>query len=314
MYRGAACFACKQLVGLQNISQQRDISTKRRHQQSISFQNSPILSICLEAFNWQSSAWRCWTRGSITSIPTIIAPRLCNICLPFNMCQHASHYPLYSRPPCIIFNLCFWFRPGISQSLGFERVTDVPPTSASRCSSACHQLEKAMMRIMYFRCTLLQVSAMRWQSWQKSEFCWQKKIIRVNSLQCQCCHSYCDWDLARTRKNQTNRLYSRLHFILVRILITFILVPIEVLCRNQNSKTSTWLPGMICTISGRSIAAILPAMADCLLSCCLFIKKHLFVRDVTQISVPLTRTSSAIAPAPMNMIRIPPEPIVSGMK
>ena len=51
-------------------------------------------------------------------------------------------YKLYSRPPCIVLNLCFWFRPGISHSLGFDPVTDVPPARASPCSSACQQLEK----------------------------------------------------------------------------------------------------------------------------------------------------------------------------
>ena len=163
MYRGAAYIASKQLVEWQNISQQQDISTKHRHQRSNSFKYSPILSIWFEALNWHISgfsAWRWWTRGSITSIPTSIAPRLCCVC-PFNQCQHALHYKLYSRPPCIVLNLCFSFRPGISQSLGFERVTDVPPARASRCSSACHQLGKALVRMLYPRCTLRQVSAMR---------------------------------------------------------------------------------------------------------------------------------------------------------
>ena len=52
--------------------------------------------------------------------------------LPFNPCQCASHYKLYSQPPCIVLNSCTWFRPGLSLSLGFERVTDVPPARASR--------------------------------------------------------------------------------------------------------------------------------------------------------------------------------------
>ena len=81
MYRVAACFACKQLVVWQNISQQQDISTKHQHQRSTSLHDSPILSIRLEVLNWHVSGWRCWTRGSITSIPTRIAlsvlPRLC---------------------------------------------------------------------------------------------------------------------------------------------------------------------------------------------------------------------------------------------
>ena len=84
------------------------------------------------------------------------------VCLPFkDPCQCASHYKLYSRPPCIVSNLCFSFRPGISHLLGFEPVTDVPPARASRCSSACQQLEKALVRIMYLRRTLWQVSVMR---------------------------------------------------------------------------------------------------------------------------------------------------------
>ena len=55
MYRGTASFACKQLFEWQNISQQQDISTKHEHQRSISFKNSPILSICFEALNWHIS-------------------------------------------------------------------------------------------------------------------------------------------------------------------------------------------------------------------------------------------------------------------
>ena len=56
--------------------------------------------------------------------------------------QSVSVYKLYSLPPCIVLNLCFSFRPGISHSLGFDPVTDVLPARASRCSSACQQLEK----------------------------------------------------------------------------------------------------------------------------------------------------------------------------
>ena len=58
MYRSAACFACKQLVVWQNISQQQDISAKHQHQQSNSFQKGPILSVRFEVLNWHISAWR----------------------------------------------------------------------------------------------------------------------------------------------------------------------------------------------------------------------------------------------------------------
>ena len=121
----------------------------------------PITVVSFRSFALACQCMEMLKRGGITSIPTSIAPRLCCVCLPFNPCQCASHYKLYSRPPCVVLNLCFWFRPGISHSLGFERVTDVSPARASRCSSACHQLKKALVRIMYPRCTLLQVSAMR---------------------------------------------------------------------------------------------------------------------------------------------------------
>ena len=80
MSRGAACFAYKQLVAWLNISQQYDSSAKHQHQLSNSFQNSPILSIRFEVLNWHVSAWRCWTKGSITSIPISIARRLCFVC------------------------------------------------------------------------------------------------------------------------------------------------------------------------------------------------------------------------------------------
>ena len=39
-----------------------------------------LLSIRFEVLNWYVSAWRCWTRGGITSIPTSFAPRLCCVC------------------------------------------------------------------------------------------------------------------------------------------------------------------------------------------------------------------------------------------
>ena len=79
----------------------------------------------------------------VSHIPTGIAPRLCCV-LPLNPCQQhrALHYKLYSRPPCIVLNLCFWFRPGLSQSLGFGPVIDVPPDRAARVLSACQELEK----------------------------------------------------------------------------------------------------------------------------------------------------------------------------
>ena len=71
--------------------------------------------------------------------PSSVLQRLCCPSL-----ESVSVYKLYSRPPCIVLNLCFWFRPGISHSLGFDPVTDVPPARASRCSSACQQLEKGL--------------------------------------------------------------------------------------------------------------------------------------------------------------------------
>ena len=62
--------------------------------------------------------------------------------LPFNPCQCASQYKLYSRPPCIVLNLYFWLRPGLSQSLRFESVTDVPQDRPARVLSTCLELEK----------------------------------------------------------------------------------------------------------------------------------------------------------------------------
>ena len=99
MYLVAPCFAswCKQLVVWQNISQQQDISTKHQHQRSISFKNSPILSICFEALKWHISAWRCWTGGSITSIPTSIAPSLCcRVCAALQSVQIVQLASLHS--------------------------------------------------------------------------------------------------------------------------------------------------------------------------------------------------------------------------
>ena len=61
--------------------------------------------------------------------------------LPFNPCQCAQHYKLYCQPPCKVLNLCFWFRPGISQSQGIEPVTDVPQDRAARVLSTFQELE-----------------------------------------------------------------------------------------------------------------------------------------------------------------------------
>ena len=52
-----------------------------------------------------------------------------------------NSYNMCNWPPCIVLNLCFWFRPGLSQSLGIEPVTDVPPDRAARVLSACQELE-----------------------------------------------------------------------------------------------------------------------------------------------------------------------------
>ena len=55
----------------------------------------------------------------------------------------------------------------------------------SRCSSACHQIEKALVRIMFIRCTLLYVSAIgcvpaaqRVTAKKKIKFGWRKRQCR----------------------------------------------------------------------------------------------------------------------------------------
>ena len=153
MYLGAACFACKHLVVWQNFSQQQRISTKHQHQLSNLFQDSPILSIRFEVLNWHVSAWRWWTRGGITFIPTSIDPRPC-VCAPLqsvSVPRCALQYKFYSLPPCIVLNLCFWFQPGIGQSLGIEPVTDVQQDRAVRVLSTCHELEKVTWTKLYLR-------------------------------------------------------------------------------------------------------------------------------------------------------------------
>ena len=96
MCRVAACFACKQLVVWQNISQQQDISTKHQHQRPNSFEDSPTLSIRFEVLNWHVSAWRCWARGGITSIPNfppalpLVCCRVCAALQSVQIVQSAS--------------------------------------------------------------------------------------------------------------------------------------------------------------------------------------------------------------------------------
>ena len=136
MYQGAACFACKQLGLWQNTLQQPDISTKHQHQRPKTAQDSPVLSIRFEDLNWHMEMLnkRWYHIHSHQHCPSSVlraAPQSVS----------ASPYKLYSRPPCIVLNLCFWFRPRIGQSLGIEPVTDVPPDRAARVLSACQELE-----------------------------------------------------------------------------------------------------------------------------------------------------------------------------
>ena len=76
-----------------------------------------------------------------------VLPRLCcpYIRVSVQIVQSAS---------CIVLNLCFWFLPGLSQSLGFEPVTDVLPDSAARVLSACQELEKVAWNKLYLRQSL----------------------------------------------------------------------------------------------------------------------------------------------------------------
>ena len=95
--------------------------------------------------------WKFWTGMSVNGDAeqeVVSHHPHCLVCaaasvLPFNPSQCVQHYKLYNRPPCIVLYLCFWFRPGISQSMGFEPVTNVPPDRAASVLSACQELEKA---------------------------------------------------------------------------------------------------------------------------------------------------------------------------
>ena len=153
MYLGAACMAYKQLFEWQNriFLQNMNISDRFRLKQPNTvdlFQSFELADQCMEMLNKRQ-----YHIHSHQNCPSSV------LCL--SALQSVSVYKLYSRPHCIVLNLCFLFRPGISHWLGFDPVTDVPPARASHCSSSCHQLEKVLVRIMYLRCTLWQVSAMR---------------------------------------------------------------------------------------------------------------------------------------------------------
>ena len=68
-------------------------------------------------------------------------PLVCAVSvLPFNPCQCASHYKLSLQS----FILVFLVSAGISQLLGFERVTDVPQDSDAHVlpRPACQELER----------------------------------------------------------------------------------------------------------------------------------------------------------------------------
>ena len=113
----------------------QDISTKHHHQGSNSFQDSPILLICFKVLNGHVSAWRCCTRGSITSIPTSVAPRLCCVCAARQSVSVCFALQIVQSS----LNLCFC---RTSQSLGFVRVTVVLQDSAASVLSTCQELEK----------------------------------------------------------------------------------------------------------------------------------------------------------------------------
>ena len=97
---------------------------------------------CMEMLNSEQEEV-CWTRGSITSIPTSIAPRLCcrvcaafqsvSVCLALQIVQSAS---LHSFKLVLLVSVSHW------QSVGIELVTDVPLDRAASVLSTCQELEK----------------------------------------------------------------------------------------------------------------------------------------------------------------------------
>ena len=97
-----------------------------------SFRSFALACQCMEMLN---KRW--YHIHSHQHFPSSVLPRLCcpsiRVSFALQIVQSAS---LHS------FNLCFWFRPGLSQSLGFEPETDVPPDRAARVLSACQELEK----------------------------------------------------------------------------------------------------------------------------------------------------------------------------
>ena len=104
----------------------------------------PILSIRFEVLHCMSVHGD--AEQEVVSHPFQPAlPLVCAVAaaskLPFNLCR-SRQYKLYIRTPCIVLNMCFWFRPGLGQSLGFEPVTDVPQDRAASVLSSCQELEK----------------------------------------------------------------------------------------------------------------------------------------------------------------------------
>ena len=107
MYRGTACFAIKQLFEWQNIIQQQNIST--RHQGR--FRLKTALYCRFVSKLWSGIPVHGDAEQEVESHP--FSP---SSVLRLSALQSVSVYKLYSRPPCIVLNLCFWFRPELFSS------------------------------------------------------------------------------------------------------------------------------------------------------------------------------------------------------
>ena len=125
-------------IFLQNIN----ISDRIRQPNIVdSFRSFELACQCMEMLNKR------WYHIFPPALPLV-----CAACCPsIRFSSAASPYKLYSRPPCIVLNSCFWFRPGIGQSLGIEPVTDELPDRAARVLSACQELEKVTCNKLYLR-------------------------------------------------------------------------------------------------------------------------------------------------------------------
>ena len=130
IYRGSACFAWKHLVVLQNIHNNRIFLQNINISDRIRFKTAQYCRFVSKFCTGMSVHGD--AEEEVVSHPF---PPALPQCPPAASVRPFQVYKLYSRPPCIVLNLCFWFRPGLCHGIMSrchrrpQRASRVTPTA-----------------------------------------------------------------------------------------------------------------------------------------------------------------------------------------